>query len=87
MASSSTSNSRERVGVDSMSYCRFSEGDVYMYPSEQGIACCLCLLAPQWLNLPSRQEALSHLLEHRQAAHTVPQHAIDRLQDEIGLSA
>jgi hypothetical protein len=29
-----------------MSYRRFSEGDVSMYPSEEGIECCLCLLSP-----------------------------------------
>ena len=29
-----------------MSYCRFSSGDVYMYPSTQGgIECCACRLA------------------------------------------
>jgi hypothetical protein len=29
-----------------MSYCRFSEGDVYMYSSPDGIECCACRLAP-----------------------------------------
>lgn len=29
-----------------MSYCRFTEGDVYMYASRDGIECCLCSLAP-----------------------------------------
>lgn len=70
-----------------MSYCRFSEGDVYMYPSEEGIECCLCLLAPPWLTLQTERDALAHLLAHRAAGHTVPQHAIDRLQEELKLSA
>ena len=31
-----------------MSYCRFSEGDVYMYASVNGgIECCACSLAPK----------------------------------------
>lgn len=101
-----------------MSYCRFSEGDVYMYASsEGGIECCACRLAPLVktifteggdilpfgyiepcdchgtgcdrcimhgsLTLETKQEALAHLLEHREAGHLFPQDAIDRLQDEI----
>lgn len=70
-----------------MSYCRFSEGDVYMYPSQEGIECCLCLLAPPWLTLRTQRDGLKHLLEHIEAGHTVPQHAIDRLEGEIRASA
>ena len=66
-----------------MSYRRFSEGEYYMYPSEEGIECCLCLLAPPWLIIQTRRQALSHLLDHSRAGHTVPQHAIDRLELEV----
>jgi hypothetical protein len=34
-----------------MSYCRFSEGDVYLFPTDEGIVCCACLLAPKGLSL------------------------------------
>jgi hypothetical protein len=30
-----------------MSYCSSLEGDVYMYPSDAGIVCCACALAPK----------------------------------------
>ena len=29
-----------------MAYCRFSEGDIYLYPSAIGLVCCACRLAP-----------------------------------------
>jgi hypothetical protein len=70
-----------------MSYCRFSEGNVHMYPSQEGMECNLCLLAPQWLILRAQRDALEHLLEHKEAGHTVPEHAVDRLEEELRLSA
>lgn len=31
-----------------MAYCRFSEGDVYLYPSTGGVVeCCACRLSPK----------------------------------------
>ncbi len=67
-----------------MSYCRFSDGDVYMYPHIDGyIECCFCSLAqPDGYRLQhfhNHKDALGHLLEHRKAGHHVPQYAIDRL--------
>jgi hypothetical protein len=29
-----------------MAYCRFSDGDVYLYRSERGYECCACRLQP-----------------------------------------
>lgn len=29
-----------------MSYCRFSDSDIYLYPSDDGIVCQVCSLAP-----------------------------------------
>lgn len=90
-----------------MSYCRFSDGDVYMFSCEDGIECQSCQLMPKCKTIftkdcrrcdgkgcdhcmffheskifKSSREALDHLLEHREAGHNVPQHAIDRLTDE-----
>jgi len=67
-----------------MSYCRFSDGDVYMYPSGKGIIeCCACRLPGGDFRLFStKQDALDHLMWHKRAGHKVPQHAIDRLKRE-----
>lgn len=36
-----------------MSYARFSEGDVYVFTSSEGIECCGCGLIPRrWVNDP-----------------------------------
>jgi len=35
------------------------------------------------IRFPTRQKALDHLQEHRDAGHTVPQYAFDTLRDEI----
>ena len=38
-----------------MSYCRFSEADVYVYTSSEGIECCFCSLVPRhWVDVPDR---------------------------------
>jgi hypothetical protein len=38
-----------------MSYCRFSEADVYVYTSARGIECCGCWLVPRtWVDDPGR---------------------------------
>jgi hypothetical protein len=74
-----------------MSYCRFSEGDVYMYPHTSGvIQCCSCRLSQigtGWFaddNFKTHQDALAHLEAHIAAGHNVPQEAIERLREEIG---
>lgn len=108
-----------------MSYCRFSDGDVYLYAHvDGGYECCACALQPlvptiftnplpgdafaqlcgatepcevchgefngctacgmhDTIRFPTRQKALDHLQEHRDAGHTVPQYAFDTLRDEI----
>lgn len=75
-----------------MSYCRFSDGDVYMYAQFDGkIICCACKLTSakdRWGNaddimLNSSKEALNHLKEHIYAGHKVPKYATDRLKEEI----
>lgn len=68
-----------------MSYCRMSEGDVYMYPSVYGgIECCGCRLEKcEHTVFFKRTDALKHLKEHRLQGHVVPQHAFDRLEREL----
>lgn len=78
-----------------MSYARFgSQGsDVYVYAGSRGFVCCWC-----WLNKPPKtnpesvfgadtlcdteQEMIDHLRKHREAGHTVPNRAIERLESE-----
>lgn len=67
-----------------MSYCRFLEGDVYLYEDAGGFICC------QWCHLSSDgedsrefysvQTALDHIKEHLAAGHKVPARAIEGLQ-------
>lgn len=74
-----------------MSYCKrgLDGSQVYMYPSgstpssESPIVCQYCalqLIGDVWL--PTHAAAIAHLLEHRDAGHTVPDAAIDRLRRE-----
>ena len=75
-----------------MSYCRFSDGDVYMYSSLSlgKIVCCACRLNKKdkrdWYPdsiLNSSKEALNHLKEHIYAGDKVPKCARDMLKEEI----
>lgn len=69
-----------------MSYCRFSEGDVYLYCGASGWICCACRLRDKDYEdflMASPQAALEHLLQHRTTGHVVPERAIERLQEEI----
>lgn len=64
-----------------MSYCRFNEGDVYVYESDQGIECCGCAFGGS-KTFATPADTVAHLMEHRAAGHDVPQSAIDELQAE-----
>lgn len=97
-----------------MSYCRFSNGDVYMYLHADGfIECCSCSFEPttktnmgalakmlgltpkthpelyEDFDMPGsaqfnlRSEAIEHLLKHREAGHSIPKYAIEKLNKEI----
>lgn len=73
-----------------MSYCRSAPGhsDVYMYPNSSGIICSACKLTnnpkiPPDPIFKRKEKALKHLHEHREAGHLVPDHAIERLEEEI----
>lgn len=75
-----------------MSYCRFSEGDVYLYESGYGgYVCAACHFFPPGeggLCRPSAHmrtlgDALAHLEEHRAVGHAVPARAFVLLAEEI----
>ena len=69
-----------------MSYCRFSDGDVYMYNHVNGfIECCACSLEPdnRSIAIYTKTEALQHLYKHNKNGDKVPLYAIARLEKEI----
>ena len=49
-----------------------------------GITCCLCRLK-RTVNLPTPEEAVEHLRQHRRAGHKVPEATFDMLLEEIAL--
>ncbi|MEE8322428.1 MAG: hypothetical protein V3R57_02235 [Candidatus Bathyarchaeia archaeon] len=83
-----------------MSYCRKNgkDSDVYLIAtgdrSDRSFWSCIgCELAfprilgkmeIRWTELDTLQQALDHLIEHREAGHKVPKTALDRLRREIG---
>lgn len=80
------------MGGNAMSYCRFSEGDVYMYSnlSEMKIVCCACRLLDKDryglrgnFSFDTLEEALKHLEEHVKVGHRVPEYAFRLLREEI----
>ncbi len=70
-----------------MSYCRFGEGDVYMYMHiHGGIRCCGCKLVNQGISDPIFHfyiDAIKHLVTHREYGHKVPDYVLSRLQEEM----
>ena len=71
-----------------MSYCRWSDGDLYVVSSDP-LACMCC----PFLGLDedgnrqdftgTKVEMLAHLKQHREAGHVFPRWATDRLEAEI----
>lgn len=75
-----------------MSYCRFSEGDVYVYKDAMGgFTCAACALStsysshglPHSQNFTTRAGLYGHLLAHEDAGHDVPNGAFVRLREEM----
>lgn len=73
-----------------MSYCRFTEGDVYLYADVAGgITCCMCSIGEDAVgpgmnvNVPNAHEAIVHLDVHRAAGESVPDSAYAELNDDI----
>lgn len=66
-----------------MSYCRFIEGDVYVYMSVSGfLECCACPLNLDSQNFYSTQEMVDHLQEHINTGHHVPADVFVRLYED-----
>ena len=74
------------------------DSDVYMFPTGRDkIVCCICALMPIEIKVEqgqeyedqgsmtfdTKQEALQHLQQHRDAGHKVPERAFERLRREI----
>ena len=70
-----------------MSYCRFLEGDVYMFMSVEGRIECMCCSLKGEEDPPStfysRREAIKHLEAHKAKGDEVPTHAFQRLRREL----
>ena len=71
-----------------MSYCRFLEGDVYIFFSgERELECCACALDPlqePWgfFKAKSTQEMVDHLEEHKKVGHFIPWGVVEHLWDD-----
>lgn len=65
-----------------MSYCRFSEADVYVFPDVRGyLSCCGCWLDKRGNSAYySTDDMIAHLREHIAAGHHVPDHVIPALE-------
>ena len=60
-----------------MSYCRFGDADVYLYPTRwadgrDGVTCCACPANEGSFFSPDVQAVLDHIAEHRQNGDFVP---------------
>lgn len=70
-----------------MSYCRFSESDIYLFESTNGgFECCACSLTTEVLEsaiIETRIEAIFHVWAHRAAGDYVPEKVDFKLFEEI----
>ena len=67
-----------------MAYCRFSDGDVYIFPHVAGgFECCGCALHETSWGCETRLEMMQHMREHKMAGHRVPYSAIERIAVEF----
>jgi hypothetical protein len=63
-----------------MAYSRFSDSDIYIYPSVLGDICCsACFLYNGSIHIDNDQLLVDHIKEHRDAGHNIPA----GLEDEI----
>lgn len=73
-----------------MSYCRFSEGDVYLYHDGSRYCCCSCglnKLLPSGFHestyLDTPQDTYEHMLKHKTAGHDFPESVLEELKEEM----
>lgn len=71
-----------------MSYCRFGEGDAYIYPStEGGYTCGACILVGQSVRFSTAEQMLWHVREHEDAGHHIPVTAIEQLSEDAEIES
>lgn len=68
-----------------MSYARFWDSDVYIYPRLDGIFCCArCSISQaSEYHCVTRSEMLQHIAEHRERGDFVVKYADERLREEL----
>jgi hypothetical protein len=66
-----------------MSYCRWSDGDLYVVSGPPIMCMCCPLLENREDFSGTKVEMLAHLKEHKEAGHCFPNWAILRLEAEI----
>ena len=72
-----------------MSYCRFVNGDAYIFENLEGcFECCGCWLSPDGggMVFATREELLKHIDDHRQVGHHIPLYVDEQLREEIAHS-
>lgn len=56
-----------------MAYARFSDSDIYLYPSIDGeIVCAACWLIKDSISFNNDLDVISHIKLHRDAGHNIP---------------
>jgi hypothetical protein len=70
-----------------MSYCRFIEGDAYVFRTfDDRLCCCGCIFGNEQM-FDTEQAMLDHLAAHTAAGHDIPADAIERLTEERDATA
>ena len=59
-----------------MSYCRFSNADIYVFPSDRGFECCGCPTENMFVT-DKADEMLRHMDAHRKDGLEVPDYAFE----------
>lgn len=64
-----------------MSYCRFSDADIYVFPSDSGFECCGCPTG-QSFTTQDAPAMIQHMKTHRDAGLDVPDYAFQGVWDD-----
>ena len=56
-----------------MAYSRFSDSDIYIYPSIDGVIVCAgCLMSDGSFSIDNDTDLINHIKSHRHAGHYIP---------------
>ena len=67
-----------------MSYCRFSDADIYLYRTVDGeFVCQLCRLVTHDIEMHTIEEAIEHVKKHLASGDYVPDYVLERLNSEL----